>query len=94
MIFDCSFDVPHAGVCTAAILLLALHLCSCASELNFASVPIVDDVPANQLAKFTSCIVDCALEPARIFFPFRGESCVGYCVDLLGCAQSNQLSQA
>ncbi|KAK9907714.1 hypothetical protein WJX75_008634 [Coccomyxa subellipsoidea] len=60
------------GVCTAAILLLALHLCSCASELNFASVPIVDDVPANQLAKFTSCIVDCALEPARIFFPFRG----------------------
>ncbi|EIE18213.1 hypothetical protein COCSUDRAFT_68343 [Coccomyxa subellipsoidea C-169] len=61
------------GACTAALLLLAgLHLCSCASELNFASVPSGDDVPANQLAKFTSCIVACALEPARIFFPFTG----------------------
>ena len=32
-------------------------------------------MPANQLAKYTTCIIDCALQPARVFFPFGGVLC-------------------
>ena len=46
-----------------------------ASELNFASVPGGDDVPAHQLAKYSTCITDCALHPARVLFPFGGVLC-------------------
>ncbi|BDA47795.1 hypothetical protein COCOBI_11-0520 [Coccomyxa sp. Obi] len=61
------------GACIAGLLLLAgMHFGCCASELNFASVPGGNDVPANQLAKYTTCIIDCALQPARVFFPFGG----------------------